>query len=140
MKKFLIIMNLVLFLSSDAYADKKQKYILNNLQQDFTTCYCYFKIAEEGLSRGSKVDKNSIAALKKSAEMSLQSAFLVGEKLNMKRKAMTARIKISFQEMKEEIGSDFINFSVILEKYAVYCKDVIEKPKERMEYWENKFD
>ena len=52
---------------------------------------------------------------------------------------MSARVKMAFQRMQDEMGSDFINFSVILDKYAYYCKDVIEKPEQRIQYWENKY-
>ena len=139
MKKFLGTVVLGLLLSGNVYANEKQTYVLNNLQEDFTTCYSYFKIAEEGISRGSKVDKNTIAGLKRSADISLESAYLDGEQLNMKTEAMTARVKMSFQKIQNEMGSDFINFSIILEKYAYYCKEVIEKPEVRMQYWENKY-
>ena len=139
MKKLLGIVVLSLLLSGNAISDEKQTYVLNNLQEDFTTCYSYFKIAEEGFSRGTNVDEKTIAGLRKSSEISLQSAYLVGEELNMKLEAMRARVKMSFEKMKKEIGSDFINFSIILDKYAYYCRDVIEKPEERMSYWENKY-
>ena len=139
MKKLFGIVVLGLFLIGNAYANEKQTYVLNNLQEDFTTCYSYFKIAEEGIARGSNADKDIIAGLKRSSDISLESAYLVGEQLNMKTEAMTARVKMSFQKMKKEIGSDFINFSIILEKYAYYCKEVIEKPEVRMQYWENKY-
>ena len=139
MKKLLVIIVLSFLFSGNAISDEKKTYVLNNLQEDFTTCYTYFKIAEEGLSRGKNVDEKTIAGLRRSSEISLQSAYLVGEELNMKIEAMKARVKMSFEKMQKEIGSDFINFSVILDKYAYYCKEVIEKPEERMTYWENKY-
>ncbi len=139
MKKLLVIIVLSFLFSGNAISDEKKTYVLNNLQEDFTTCYSYFKIAEEGFSRGKNVDEKTIAGLRRSSEISLQSAYLVGEELNMKIEAMKARVKMSFEKMQKEIGSDFINFSVILDKYAYYCKEVIEKPEERMTYWENKY-
>ena len=139
MKKLLVILALSFLFSGNAISDEKKTYVLNNLQEDFTTCYSYFKIAEEGFSRGKNVDEKTIAGLRRSSEISLQSAYLVGEELNMKIESMKARVKMSFEKMQKEIGSDFINFSVILDKYAYYCKEVIEKPEERMIYWENKY-
>ena len=139
MKKLLVILALSFLFSGNAISDEKKTYVLNNLQEDFTTCYSYFKIAEEGFSRGKNVDEKTIAGLRRSSEISLQSAYLVGEELNMKIESMKARVKMSFEKMQKEIGSDFINFSVILDKYAYYCKEVIEKPEERMTYWENKY-
>ena len=64
---------------------------------------------------------------------------MIGQQLNMKTEAMSARVKMAFQRMQDEMGSDFINFSVILDKYAYYCKDVIEKPEQRIQYWEKKY-
>ena len=139
MKKILLTIFFTLVLSGGASADEKQTYVLNNLQEDFTTCYSYYKIAGEGISRGRELDQETIDGLNRSAEIALESAYLIGQQLNMKTEAMSARVKMAFQRMQEEMGSDFINFSVILNKYAYYCKDVIEKPEQRIQYWEKKY-
>ena len=128
MKKLLLTILFTLVLSGGAIADEKQTYILNNLQEDFTTCYSYYKIAGEGISRGRELDQETIDGLNRSADIALQSAYLIGQQLNMKTEAMSARVKMAFKTMQKEMGSDFINFSIILDKYAYYCKDVIEKP------------
>jgi hypothetical protein len=139
MKKLLLTILFTLAMSGGASADEKQTYVLNNLQEDFTTCYSYYKIAGEGISRGRELDQETIDGLNRSAEIALESAYLIGQQLNMKTEAMSARVKMAFQRMQDEMGSDFINFSVILDKYAYYCKDVIEKPEQRIQYWENKY-
>lgn len=139
MQKFTILILSSLFFSWSVFADEKQTYVLNNLQEDFTTCYSYYKIAGEGISRGRDLDQETIDGLNRSAEIALESAYLIGQQLNMKTEAMSSRVKIAFQRIQDEMGSDFINFSVILDKYAYYCKDVIEKPEQRIQYWENKY-
>lgn len=139
MKKLFFTILIISFLSGSVIADEKQTYILNNLQEDFTTCYSYYKIAGEGISRGRELDQETIDGLNRSADIALQSAYLIGQQLNMKTEAMSARVEMAFQKMSDEMGSDFINFSVILNKYAYYCKDVIEKPEQRMQYWEDKY-
>ena len=139
MKKLFFTILIISFLSGSVIADEKQTYILNNLQEDFTTCYSYYKIAGEGISRGRELDQETIDGLNRSANIALESAYLIGQQLNMKTEAMSARVEMAFQRMSDEMGSDFINFSVILNKYAYYCKDVIEKPEQRMQYWENKY-
>lgn len=139
MKKLFSTILIISFLSGSVIADEKQTYILNNLQEDFTTCYSYYKIAGEGISRGRELDQETIDGLNRSANIALESAYLIGQQLNMKTEAMSARVEMAFQRMSDEMGSDFINFSVILNKYAYYCKDVIEKPEQRMQYWENKY-
>jgi hypothetical protein len=139
MKKHFFSILFVIILGGSASSNEKQTYILNNLQEDFTTCYSYYKIAGEGISRGRELDQETIDGLNRSADIALQSAYLIGQQLNMKTEAMSARVKMAFQRMQDEMGSDFINFSVILDKYAYYCKDVIEKPEQRIQYWENKY-
>ena len=57
MQKFIILILSSLFLSWSVFADEKQTYVLNNLQEDFTTCYSYYKIAGEGISRGRELDQ-----------------------------------------------------------------------------------
>ena len=139
MKKHFFSILFVIILGGSSSSNEKQTYILNNLQEDFTTCYSYYKIAGEGISRGRELDQETIDGLNRSADIALQSAYLIGQQLNMKTEAMSARVEMAFQKMSDEMGSDFINFSVILNKYAYYCKDVIEKPEQRMQYWEDKY-
>ena len=123
----------------DIILDEAQTYVLNNLQEDFTSCYSYYKIAEEGISRGREVDEKTLAGFKRSSDISLESAYLIGQQLGMKTEAMSARVKMSFARMQDEMGSEFINFSIILDKYGIFCRDLIEKTGERMKYWEDKF-
>lgn len=151
MKKIFLTILFTLVLSGNGYAeetkneyddiilDEVQTYVLNNLQEDFTTCYSYYKIAEEGISRGREVDEKTLAGFKRSSDISLESAYLIGQQLGMKTEAMSARVKMSFARMQDEMGSDFINFSIILDKYGIFCRDLIEKTGERMKYWEDKF-
>ena len=139
MKKLLSIIIFILLLGGYAFSDEKQTYVLNNLQEDFTTCYSYYKISEEGVSRGRSIDEETLKGLRRSSDLSLESAYLIGQQLNMKTEAMTARVKMSFDRMKKEMGADFINFSIILDKYGIFCRDLIEKTDERFNYWEQKF-
>jgi len=139
MKRLILTILFTMVQSVSVIADEKQTYVLNNLQEDFTTCYCYYKIAGEGISRGRELDQEAINGLNRSANIALESAYLIGQQLNMKTEAMSARVNMAFQKMQDEMGSDFINFSVILDKYAYYCKDVIEKPELRIQYWEDKY-
>lgn len=139
MRKLLSILVLSLLFGGYSYSDEKQTYVLNNLQEDFTTCYSYYKISEEGVSRGRSIDEETLKGLRRSSDLSLESAYLIGQQLNMKTEAMTARVKMSFDRMKEEMGADFINFSIILDKYGIFCRDLIEKTDERVNHWEQMY-
>ena len=108
MKKIFLYVFLGLFLnSSNAFSDAINDYIFTNLQEDYTNCYCYYKISEEGVRRTkTSLKDDAVEKLAEAAERSLMGAFEVGEALNMKLEAMTARVKISLEIMKKEVDED----------------------------------
>ena len=141
MKKLFLYLFLVLFLnSSNAFSDAINDYIFTNLQEDYTNCYCYYKISEEGVKRTktSLIDE-AVEKLAEAAERSLMGAFEVGEALNMKLEAMTARVKMSLEIMKKEVDEDYVNISILIDKYGYFCRDLINDPKSRVDYWRQKY-
>jgi hypothetical protein len=64
---------------------------------------------------------------------------MIGQQLGMNSDTMRNRVKTSFESMQKELGKDFKNILVILNKYGIFCKDLIEKTDDRVVYWENKF-
>lgn len=141
MKKLFLYVFLVLFLnSSNAFSDAINDYIFTNLQQDYTNCYCYYKISEEGVKRSKTSQKDdAVEKLAEAAERSLMGAFKVGEELNMKLEAMTARVKLSLESMKKEVDEDYVNISILIDKYGYMCRDLINDPKSRVDYWRQKY-
>ena len=141
MKKIFLYLFLVLFLnSSNAFSDAINDYIFTNLQMDFTDCYSYYKISEEGVRRSKTSQKDdAVEKLAEAAERSLMGAFEVGEALNMKLEAMTARVKISLEIMKKEVDEDYVNISILIDKYGYMCRDLINDPKSRVDYWRQKY-
>ncbi|WP_428080275.1 hypothetical protein [Candidatus Pelagibacter sp.] len=74
MKKLLSIIFLSFF-SMSAYADDQQTFVFNNLQGDFTTCYSYYLLSEEGFKKSGSANDETIAGLNKSADLSLESVY-----------------------------------------------------------------
>ena len=139
MKNFIIIILILLFSSSLSKSDMKSNYVLNNMQQDFTTCYCYFKISEEGISRNKGSSIETINKTSKAADLALTGAFKLGEDLNMMKEAMATRIKMTFASLGNEMNNDYVNFSILIGKYGDLCKQLIENPESRMSYWMQKY-
>ena len=139
MKKFLSILVFSYLLAGSAYSDDKQNYVFNNLQEDFSTCYSYYLIAEEGFKKSGSVNYETLAGYRKSSDLSLESIFMIGQQLGMNSDTMRNKVKTSFESMQKELGKDFKNILVILDKYGIFCKDLIEKTDDRVVYWENKF-
>ena len=139
MKKFLSILVFSYLLCGVAYSDDKQNYVFNNLQEELSTCYSYYLIAEEGFKKSGSVNDETLAGYRKSSDLSLESVFMIGQQLGMNSDTMRNKVKTSFESMQKELGKDFKNILVILDKYGIFCKDLIEKTDDRVVYWENKF-
>mgnify|MGYP003314472293 CR=1 FL=1 len=98
---------------TSANADDQQTFVFNNLQGDFTTCYSYYLLSEEGFKKSGSANDETIAGLNKSADLSLESVFMIGQQLGMNTDTMRNRVKTSFESMKKEMGEDFKNFSSV---------------------------
>ena len=140
MKKLLGIVVLSLLLIGKVNADEKLDYVFSNLQMDFSDCYAYYKISEEGVKRSkSKIKDNAEKKLGEAAQLAMDGAFLIGEKINMKPEAMTSRIKLSIDDMYNKIDGDYVNISILIDEYGYLCRDLINDTKSRIEYWKNRY-
>ena len=140
MKKLLAIIVLGLLWSISVKSDDMSDYIFTNLQQDYSDCYAYFKISEEGVKRSkSNIKDNAVSKLTEAAERSLLGAVKTGEFINMKPEAMKARIQLAVKDMSNQMGEDYANISILIVKYADTCNDIVNDPKNRTEYWRSKF-
>jgi hypothetical protein len=141
MKKLVLYIFIITIFCNISFAETKEElrahYILNNMQQDYTICYIFYKIGAEGLR---KTDENNVIAqgIERSADTSLKLAYETGELMNMKVEAMAARVKLEMKTQSTEIENDYVNASILLEKYGLLCKNLIENKKQRIEFWKNK--
>ena len=140
-RNFFKIIILILLISSSAFAETKEekraKYVLLNMQQDYITCYAFYKIGAEYV-RKLKGKSSIIDGIEKSSDTSLRLVHETGEIIGMTSAEMSSLVKIEMQNQLDLIGNDFNNASVLLEKYAQTCKNLIENKKERISFWENK--
>ena len=140
-RKLFKIITLSLLVSNSAFAEtkeeKKAKYVLLNMQQDYLTCYAFYKIGAEYV-RKSKGKASIIKGIEKSSDTSLRLVYETGEIIGMTSTEMSSKVKTEMKNQLGVIGNDFNNASVLLEKYAQTCKNLIENKKERISFWENK--
>jgi len=141
MRKVLKIITLSLLLTNSAFAgtkeEKRAKYVLLNMQQDYITCYSFYKIGTEYV-RKTNGESTIIKGIEKSSDNSLRLAHETGEIMGMANDEMSTKVKSEMKNQLNLIGSDFDNASVLLEKYAQTCKNLIENKKERISFWEKK--
>ena len=114
--------------------EKVAKYVLENIQKDYTTCYSFYKIASESFKKAN-AKKSIINGLDKSADVTLKFSHDLGEVLNYKPKIMSENNKKEIKKLSIIAKKDF---KQLTKKYGIMCKKLVENQKQRIDYWENK--
>jgi len=131
--KFFII---YIFLSTNLFAqsatDKAMAWINSNLIDEHANCYVFYKISEEGLNRDTTKSKVNYANITDSL---INKMSILGKQSSIKQETILAKIELSMKDLKNQMGGDFKNYSIILNKYGQFCKDLVEKPENRMKHW-----
>tara|TARA_B100000963_G_scaffold358525_1_gene383367 strand:+ start:859 stop:1293 length:435 start_codon:yes stop_codon:yes gene_type:complete len=138
MKKLLIlIFTLIPFsLTADENVKEKRiaKYVMENIQKDYVNCYSFYKVAAESFKKSGK-EKKIIDSLEESADVALKYNYDLGEIMGLNPEVMA-------QMTKDKVNS-FVNlankdFPSLAKKYGLVCKNLVENPEQRTNYWENK--
>jgi len=139
MRKILKIIILSLLFANATHAEtkieKRAKYVLLNMQQDYIACYSFYKIGSEYVKK-SNGDKSTIDGIEKSSDISLKLAHDTGEIMDMTKEEMSLKVESEINKQLNLIDNNFSNASVLLEKYAQNCKNLIENKKKRISFWE----
>ena len=125
------------YISNESVVEKRANYVLTNMQQDYTTCYIFYKIGADAI-RKSEGETDVVQGMEQTAETSLKFAFDTGELLGMKVEAMSARVKLEMELQGNEIEKNYANISILLEKYGKVCKNLIKNKTQRIDFWEKK--
>tara|TARA_B110000438_G_scaffold299225_1_gene348984 strand:- start:1259 stop:1708 length:450 start_codon:yes stop_codon:yes gene_type:complete len=140
LKKFLFTLFLGFLFCNKVFAETKEelraKYVLSNMQQDYITCYSFYKIGAEYI-RKSNGELNIVEGVEKSSDTSLKLAHETGELMGMTLEEMSSKVKNEMKKQLNQIDNDFNNASILLNKYALQCKNLIENKKQRISFWEN---
>jgi hypothetical protein len=134
--KLLKLFTIYLFLSTNLFAqsasDKARAWINSNLIDEHANCYVFYKISEEGLNRDTTKPKVNYAHITDSL---INKMSILGKQSSIKQETILAKIELSMKDLKNQMGGDFKNYSIILNKYGQFCKDLVEKPENRMKHW-----
>lgn len=105
----------------------------SNLGLEFAGCGTYYMLMREGAERSlppSQERDKAMADQQRFAEFAYQmSAQFTNQEIAL------ARIKFSMEHMKRKMHNSFEYFSVIAAEYAFQCKDLMEAPEKRLQYW-----
>ena len=134
--KLLKLFTIYLFLSTNLFAqsasDKAMAWINSNMIDEHANCYVFYKISEEGLNRDTTKPKVNYANITDSL---INKMSILGKQTSIKQETILAKIELSMKDLKNQMGGDFKNYSIILNKYGQFCKDLVEKPENRMKHW-----
>ena len=134
--KLLKLFTIYLFLSTNLFAqsasDKAMAWINSNMIDEHANCYVFYKISEEGLNRDTTKAKVNYASITDSL---INKMLILGQHSSIKEETILAKIELSMKDLKNQMGGDFKNYSIILNKYGQFCKDLVEKPENRMKHW-----
>ena len=140
-KNFTLVLIFIVFTCGASLAEtteeKRAKYVLSSMQQDYIRCYVFYKIGAEYI-RKTEGDEKIVEGVEKSSDTSLKFAYETGELMNMKTEQMSSKVELEMEAQLDLIDNDFNKASILLEKYAQQCKSLIENKKQRISFWEEK--
>ena len=138
MKKILLIILLSVTFSLQANEDAKEgkiaRYVMENIQKDYVNCYSFYKVASESFRKAGK-DKELINSLEKSADAALKFNYDLGEIMGLNPEVMSQMTKDKVNDFVKLANKDFASLA---KKYGLVCKNLVENPEQRTNYWENK--
>tara|TARA_Y100000816_G_C25817337_1_gene427761 strand:+ start:10 stop:444 length:435 start_codon:yes stop_codon:yes gene_type:complete len=138
MKRILLVIfisiTLPIHANENAREKKIAKYVMENIQKDYVNCYSFYKVAAESFKKLGK-EQQLIDSLEKSADVTLKYNYDLGEIMGLNPEVMA--------QMTKDTVNNFINlaskdFSLLAKKYGLVCKNLVENPEERTNYWEDK--
>ena len=136
MKKFLIILFIIIpttLIANENPKDKKiAKYVMENIQKDYVNCYSFYKVAAESFKKAGK-EKLLIDSLEQSADVALKYNYDLGEIMGLNPEVMAQMTK---DKVKNFVNLANKDFSSLAKKYGLVCKNLVENPEQRTNYWE----
>ena len=138
MKKIIYIIILLYPFSLNSLEKTKEekvaKYVIENIQKDYVSCYSFYKVSAESFKKIGK-EKNIIEGLEKSADVTLKFNYDLGEVLGLKPESMA---KINKEKVDKFTKKAKKNFALLAKEYGLLCRNLVENQKQRIDYWEKK--
>ena len=138
MKKILLIILLLIPFSLGADEKAKEgkvaKYVMENIQKEYLNCYSFYKVAAVSFKKAGK-DKNIVDNLENSADVSLKYTYDLGEIMGFNPEVMSQITKDNVDNFVKLAKKDF---SSLAKKYGLLCKNLVENPEQRTNFWEEK--
>ena len=143
-----IIFLIIIFFPFSAFSvekikeEKVARYIIENIQKDYTSCYAFYKVAAESFKKNKIADtlernKKIVEGLEKSADTTLKYSYDLGEVLGINTKTMTKNNERELKKISKILNK---NDKVLREEMKIrglFCKKLVEDQQQRINYWES---
>ena len=97
-------------------------------------CAAYYRMVSELLK--TRLDSAELMATNFQASRVLyERAIVIADGIGQKRETVAARFEMSVTGMRDAIGGDASNSSILLNRYGRSCKITSENVEARIEYW-----
>ena len=138
MKKIILLILIISSFSLNANENAKEKkvakYVMENIQKDYLNCYSFYKVAAQSF-KDAKKDQSIIDSLENSADVSLKYNYDLGEIMGLNPEVMSQMTKDNVNKFVKLAKKDF---SSLAKDYGMMCKNLVENPKQRTIFWEEK--
>ena len=140
MKKIILTLSLIFLLQEYSFSNenvkeaKIAKYVMENIQRDYVNCYSFYIVAAESFKKSGK-EITIIENLEKSADVALKYNYDLGEIMGLNPEVMAQMTKDKVNEFVKLANKDF---PLLAKSYGLVCKNLVENPKDRTNYWEKK--
>ncbi len=138
MKKIILLILIAVPFSLNANENAKEKkvakYVMENIQKDYVNCYSFYKVAAQSFKDAGK-NKSLIDSLEKSADVSLKYNYDLGEIMGLNPEVMSQMTKDNVDKFVKLAKKDF---SLLAKNYGMMCKNLVENPEQRTNFWEEK--
>jgi hypothetical protein len=123
--------------------EKVARYIIENIQKDYTSCYAFYKVTAESFKKNKLADtlarnKEIIDGLEKSADATLKYSFDLGEVLGINPKIMANNNKIELKKISKILNKNDKVLREEMKTRGLFCKKLVEDQQQRINYWEKK--
>ena len=138
MKKIIFLILIIAPFSLNANENAKEKkvakYVMENIQKDYVNCYSFYKVAAQSFKDAGK-DKDIIDSLENSADVSLNYNYDFVEIMRLNPEVMSQMTKDNVDKFIKLAKKDF---SLLAKDYGMMCKNLVENPEQRTNFWEEK--
>jgi hypothetical protein len=125
--RYLSLVALLLGLTAPVSAYDAER-ALANFADDYAQCTAYYLTSAAGAERSGHPD--ATAQFKEAALRTLTEAIRLST-----AEVAAARVELDVLRMATEMQGNFSNFAILIKRYGLLCKGILEEPAARLQYW-----